>query len=48
MDQKSSRKGFPLVFTSVGAVFGVTGRLGGMVELEGTEWRLGNDEGWDK
>jgi hypothetical protein len=48
MDQKSSRKGFPLVFTSVGAVFGVKGRLGGMVELEGKEWRLGNGEGWDE
>ncbi len=28
--------------------FGVKGRLGGMVELEGKEWRLGNGEGWDE
>ncbi len=47
MEQKSSWKGFSLVFASVGAVFGVKGRLGGMVESEGKEWRLGNDGGWD-
>jgi hypothetical protein len=59
MEQKSSWKGFPLplVSTSVclfgSCIWGESERkawgLGGMVELEGKEWRLGlgNDGGWD-